>query len=110
MIYLILIIGLVLRLILLNQSLWLDEAIGALAVKDLSFGAIFSQFLLIDNHPPLYYLILKFWTMLFGYSEVSLRLPSVIFGVCTIALAYLVAQRFGKNKKGAILSALFLAL
>jgi len=41
---------------------------------------------------------------------VSLRLPSVIFGVCTIALAYLVAQRFGKNKKGAILSALFLAL
>ena len=36
-------------------------------------------FFLSDFHPPLYYLVLKAWSSVFGYSEFSLRLPSVIF-------------------------------
>jgi len=109
MIYPILIIGFVLRLISLNQSLWLDEAIGALVVRGLTFQEIFTRFLPVDNHPPLYYLILKLWTSVFGYSEISLRFPSVIFGICTIALTYLIAERISKSKKWASLSALLLA-
>ena len=109
MIYLILIVGLVLRLISLNQSLWLDEAIGALAVRDLSIREIILKFLPIDNHPPLYYLVLKLWTSVFGYSEISLRLPSVIFGICTIILTFLIAERISKSKTWASLSALLLA-
>ncbi|KKQ25829.1 MAG: hypothetical protein US62_C0002G0002 [Candidatus Woesebacteria bacterium GW2011_GWA1_37_8] len=84
----VLLIGLVLRLIIINQSLWLDEAIGAIAVRDYSFSGILSDFMKFDNHPPLYYLMLKFWTNYFGYSELALRLPSVVFGIASIYILY----------------------
>jgi hypothetical protein len=56
---LILVVALGLRLVAINQSLWLDEAIGANIVKDYSYHAILTDFLHSDNHPPLYYLTLK---------------------------------------------------
>ena len=83
--YLILLVALVLRLVSLNQSLWLDEATSALVVR-MSVGDMFARFLPGDFHPPLYYLILKFWVSIFGNSEISLRMPSVIFGVITILI------------------------
>lgn len=81
------------RLVAINQSLWLDEAIGALAVRDLSYYDLIFKFLKIDNHPPLYYFILKGWTSLLGYSEFSLRLPSILFGVGTIYLTFIIARK-----------------
>lgn len=98
-ILLILILGLILRLISLNQSLWLDEATTALVAK-MSLPDMFSKFLPADFHPPLYYLIMKFWTGIFGFSEVSLRIPSVIFGVGTIYLTYLIAKKIFNNRIG----------
>jgi len=89
-------LALILRLVILNQSLWLDEAIGAVVAKTLSFRSILLKFPLSDNHPPLYYLILKAWTFIFGFSEVSLRLPSVIFGILTILFVYKIAKKFTK--------------
>lgn len=94
--WMILVLGLVLRLILLNQSLWLDEAIGAIVAKSYSFRDILLKFPLGDNHPPLYYLILRGWGLVFGYSEVSLRMPSVVFGVSTIYFVYKIAKEFTK--------------
>lgn len=93
---LVLSLAFVMRLIVINQSLWLDEAIGAIVVKAFSFMDILLKFPLSDNHPPLYYLILKAWSMIFGYSELSLRFPSVIFGVATIFLVYKIAKEFTK--------------
>ncbi len=109
MIYLILILGLILRLVVINQSLWLDEAIGALVVRDLSVKEIFTSFLPVDNHPPLYYLMLKLWTAVFGYTELSIRFPSVIFGVGTIFIIYLIASRILNNRKLGIVISLLLA-
>jgi len=94
----ILIFGLALRLVAINQSLWLDEAIGALVVRDYSYAGILNNFMRFDNHPPLYYLTLKFWTDIFGYSEVSLRFPSIIFGIATIYLAFLIARKISNGK------------
>jgi uncharacterized membrane protein len=79
------------RLISLNQSLWLDEAISADVAKNYSYGEIISKFSPNDFHPPGYYLMLKAWTGIFGYSEVSLRMPSVIFSLVTIFIVYLLA-------------------
>ena len=107
MIYLILLAGLVLRLISLNQSLWLDEATSALVAK-MSITNIFIKFLPGDFHPPLYYLVLKYWSSIFGYSEVSLRLPSVIFGVATVYLIYLIAIKIF-NKQIALITAVLMA-
>ena len=92
-IFLILLLALAMRLVVINQSLWLDESIGAYAVKNFTYQGIFEHFLTFDNHPPLYYLILKFWTDIFGYSEISIRFPSIIFGVGTVYITYLVVIR-----------------
>jgi len=91
-IIILLVAAFLLRLIYLNQSLWLDEAISANVVKNYSFTGIISEFSPSDFHPPLFYLVLKAWTSTFGYSEFSLRFPSVIFSMITI---YLVFRFFG---------------
>ncbi|MFH1864200.1 MAG: glycosyltransferase family 39 protein [bacterium] len=90
--FLILLLGLILRLISLNQSFWLDEATTSYAASQLSFSGIITKFSPADFHPPLYYLVLRGWSMVFGFSEVSLRIPSVIFGVATIYVVYLIAK------------------
>jgi uncharacterized membrane protein len=87
----ILVVCFLLRLISLNQSLWLDEAISANVAKNYSYSEIVSKFSPSDFHPPLYYLMLKSWASVFGYSEVSLRMPSVIFSLVTIYVVYLLA-------------------
>lgn len=83
---------LILRLLSLNQSLWLDEAISANVVKNYSYSDIITKFSPSDFHPPFFYLTLKVWTSVFGESEIALRLPSVIFSLITI---YLVFRFFG---------------
>lgn len=90
-ILLILVIALGLRLINLNQSLWLDEAISANSVKNNSYLSLITNFSTKDFHPPLYYWTLKLWTSMFGNSEISLRLPSIIFSIVTVWIVFLIA-------------------
>src|SRR3989339_530665 len=82
----------VIRLIALNQSLWLDEAVTANVVKNFNFLQIINKFSPTDFHPPLYYLMMKLWTNLFGYSEVALRFPSIIFSLLTGLFTYKIAK------------------
>lgn len=107
----VLLLALILRLVVINQSFWLDEAIGALVVKEQNIVQIATQFSKGDNHPPLYYLALEGWSNLFGYSEVALRSLSVLFGVLTIYFTFLIAKRLLKGKKTfyPLFSALLLA-
>jgi uncharacterized membrane protein len=83
------VVSLLLRLISLNQSLWLDEAITANVVKNNSYQNIVTRFSPNDFHPPLFYLTQKTWSSVFGYSEVGLRSMSVTFAVLTVILVYL---------------------
>lgn len=103
---LILLVALFLRLVNLNQSFWLDEAISALiAQKPFPFqwSGISGDF-----QPPLYYLLLHFFMKLGSSTEWVLRIPSVIFGVLTIAILYkITAELF--NRKIALTSSLILA-
>ena len=46
-----------------------------------------------DIHPPLYYALLHGWTAILGTGPAALRLLSVVVGVLTIPLLYLVARR-----------------
>jgi len=84
----ILFITIVLRLISLNQSLWLDEAISANVAKNYSYSQIVTVFSPHDFHSPLYYLTLKSWCSVFGYSEFGLRSLSVLFSLFTVILVY----------------------
>ena len=105
MIWLILLFAFVLRLISLNQSLWLDEATTALVSK-MPIVDIFTKFLPADFHPPFYYLLMKGWVSIFGSSEISLRIPSIIFGVATIYFTYLIAKKLFNEKIANITSIL----
>jgi len=79
------------RMIALNQSFWLDEAVTAKVALHFNFADIITKFSPTDFHPPFYYLFMKFWTNVFGYSEVALRMPSVIFSILAGWILYLVA-------------------
>lgn len=64
-------------LVFFAQSIWRDEAFSFL----LSQKSIKEILMLTarDSNPPLYYLLLHFWTTYFGKSEVTLRSLSLIF-------------------------------
>lgn len=109
MIILILLLGLVFRLINLSQSLWLDEAITAVTLKNLDFLDILTRFSPGDFHPPLFYLVEKLWTNIFGYSELALRLPSVFFGLGTIYLVWLLTKSLF-SRKTAVLATLLVSI
>ncbi len=94
---LIFIIAFLVRLIALNQSLWLDEGTTAKVIHSFSYRQIISQFAPTDFHPPFYYLFMRFWSSIFGLSEISLRLPSVFFSILTGLLVYLAGKKI-KNE------------
>lgn len=108
MLILIFVPAFLIRLISLDQSLWLDEAITAKLVVNHSFRDIIRQFSPFDFHPPLYYLFLKLWSNIFGYSEISLRLPSVIFSLLTGYLLYLIGKNLYNKTTGLWASIFFL--
>ncbi|MBI4035057.1 MAG: glycosyltransferase family 39 protein [Candidatus Chisholmbacteria bacterium] len=85
---LILLLALILRLISLNQSLWLDEGIQWWAVTTFPLKHLVTEYIKGDFNPPLYHAILYLWVKLFGDSEIVLRLPSVLFGLGTVYFVF----------------------
>jgi uncharacterized membrane protein len=98
-IFLILFFGLLIRLIALDQSLWLDEAVTANVISNYSYSEIITQFSPTDFHPPLYYLLMKLWTNIFGNSEIALRFPSIIFSLMTGWMIYLIGEKLKALKE-----------
>lgn len=108
MIVLILFLGLILRLVNLSQSLWLDEAVQAVTAQQ-PFSYLFQE-IRGDFHPPLFHFLIYGWTRLFGFSEIVLRLPSVLFGVATVWVVYKIAKLiFTSEVVLPLIAALFLA-
>lgn len=117
MIYFILLLGFIFRLILINQSFWLDEG-ASLVISNRPLTDIFS-YLSTDFHPPLHYLITHLTLELGFRSEALLRLPNVIFGVLTIYVLYLLLELlnhkatlkiFSRKIPHSLIAALFLSL
>jgi uncharacterized membrane protein len=107
-IFIILVLSCGLRLIGINQSIWLDEAISANVAK-LPILEIIKNFSINDFHPPFYYLFLNIWTKIFGSNVITLRLSSVLFSLVTIYFVYLIGKKI-KDKKTGIFAALFLGI
>ncbi|HLH12983.1 MAG TPA: hypothetical protein VKV77_14055 [Methylovirgula sp.] len=86
--YVALITGTVIHFIGLDQTLWFDETGTGAIVAPSSLKDSF-ELMLVDVNAPLYYLILHFWTGVFGLSNIALRVPSAIFAAAAawIALA-----------------------
>lgn len=94
-IYILILTGLVLlRLVNLNQSLWLDEAITAQKSKTLGWTELIGSYSVADFHPPLHYFVTKIFADVFGYNEFGLRLPSILACVLAAFFVYKLGGRW----------------
>lgn len=89
-------------------ALWHDEAFSALYIRYPLEEMM--QRIILDVHPPLYYLILRGWSYFAGHSLLSLRLLSIFFGVLTVWAGYALVRAAFKNKRLALISAAVLAV
>lgn len=97
-IFLIIILGIALRLIFINKpdGLWNDEYISwMIAATPFSNG--FINAMKSQCHMPFYYLYLKFFMTLFGQSDLLLRLTSVFAGVLSIPVMYFIGKENDEN-------------
>lgn len=80
----------------LQQSVWFDEAYSISLVTH-SYSELVSL-TAIDVHPPLYYLLLKFWSGVFGMSEVALRSFSALCGGLAVGIGLVLVRRLFGNR------------
>lgn len=92
------------------HSLWFDEAISVHWARQsvpriLEVGFTLEE----DRLPPLYYLLLKGWATLAGFSETAVRSLSVFTGVLLIPVAASIASTLF-NRRVAVMTALLVAM
>lgn len=103
--WLIFVLGAALRFYRLEREpLWFDEAYTVLSVQLPVHGIL--ERLRGEGNAPLYYLVLHFWTAVFGDSEYTVRLPSALLGSVTIPLVYWVGARMFSRPAGIIAASL----
>lgn len=90
-------------------SLWHDEAFSALYIGKYGWGEMMHR-IILDVHPPLYYIVLRLWSYVLGHSLLSLRSMSILFGLLTIWAGYLFIRKAFGNRAYALLAALFIAV
>lgn len=84
-------IGLVLRCLFLDSSFWLDEITPLTFYRDSSVFGLLTTYYSTNNH--LFYTLLeKMAVSAFGEQEWAVRLPSVLIGVATIPVFYLLTR------------------
>lgn len=90
-----------------GSSIWFDEGFGVYLSR-FDFFEI-AKYTAADVHPPLYYWILKIWTIFFGATEFSVRSLSVVFGSIAIILIYFIVKDLF-SRKSAVLAVLLTSI
>jgi len=107
---LILILGSVLRLYgLERQSLWNDELSSWDRSNLASVTQVVDEGARDDGHPPAYLVLLYFLGKYVRPTESTLRFPSVVAGVLSILMMYLMGRRLYTDREG-LLAAAFMAV
>jgi len=87
--------GVLLRLYLLvlNPSLWVDEAFLALNIRDRSYLQLFHRLDYEQAAPPAFLIVQKMLFTLLGSHDWTLRLLPLLAGIATIALSHALASQ-----------------
>ena len=102
-------VGGFLRVLLLGaKGMWLDETFSVW-LANMAAGDMLHWIIQIDQHPPLYYLLLHSWVALAGDTPFYARLLSALFGTATIPFIYLTGRRIGGPTVG-VTAAVLLAV
>lgn len=101
LVILLIIVTIGLRILNIDTAFWYDEACSWVSAKQEFPVGIINNLLQLDlQHTPLYFFLLHFWMKLFGNSEIAIRSLSMIFGVGTVPLVYIVAKKLASKAVG----------
>jgi mannosyltransferase len=89
-----------------EQSLWLDELFSAVYVRK-GLHYILTEGLGTETNPPLYYVLLRGWTALFGDGAVALRTLSAVLGALTVPVLVAIGRRIASARAGLVAALLF---
>ena len=92
------------------QSFWYDEAFTPVHVLHASLGATLHGVVHTENTPPLWYVLIWAWSRVFGTGVIALRLPSAMFGVVTVGVAWAIGRELTGRRATAIAAAAFVAV
>ncbi len=93
---------------LADKGMWLDETFSVWIASH-SIPEMLQWIVKIDQHPPLYYLLLHYWIAHNGDTPYYARQLSALFGTVTIPIIYLIGKRISGDVAGWAAAA-FLAL
>jgi len=86
------------------QSFSFDEGWTSWAIS-LGWGEMI-DLLARDNHPPLYFLLLRGWAAAFGQSDLALRGFSLVADLGTVILVYLLGKKLWNEEVGLLAMAI----
>ena len=92
-----------------ENSFWIDE-FATLSLSSQAPGEILRTSSSANFIPPLYFLLVHAVWQALGESEVTLRLPSVIAGICTIPILWAMTQQITGSRNTAHVAAVLLAV
>lgn len=103
-------IGIILRLWIINQSFWWDEIWSTLPyAKAERFWTTISTLGYYFNNHIFYSILCRITIKLFGESEWSVRLPSLLFGISTFWVIYYAGAKLFSHRVG-LVAAFLLAI
>ena len=87
------------------KGLWWDESLSLYRAQKsvpyiLSGRIDFIGMSTVDQHPPLYFLVLRMLTLVCGDSDFALRIPSALFTTLMIPLLYVLGRRLRNPQAG----------
>ena len=105
----VIVLGAAMRVPELVTGIFRDEGVTYFDITAPSVTAMLREVAVAEYNPPGYFLLMWIWTHLFGVSELALKLPSFIFGVALIVVAYVAGRVFVSRAVG-IVAAAFVAI
>jgi len=90
-------------------AFWGDEA-GTFEIISESWHGFWRWFVEGEPHPPLYFALLKIWAIIFGKSEIALRMPTVLFYPLVVYLTWLLSRKIGLSQTGRLFAVGIVAL
>lgn len=91
-----------------EMSLRADEATNLFLAAE-EPAAMIQPLITSDPHPPLYFLILHYWMLIAGRSELAVRYPTVFVGVVIAALVYALGRLVFRRRTNIALTGALLA-
>ncbi|KKR35497.1 MAG: hypothetical protein UT67_C0001G0002 [Candidatus Magasanikbacteria bacterium GW2011_GWA2_40_10] len=92
-----------------DRTFWMDETAVLEYLKNSPGGFVAEYWHNPDNHPPLYYFLVLLISKILPWTELTIRLVSIISGLGIVWLVYIFTLRVVQNKRTAILAAFFTA-